>query len=177
MHSIDSYNTINERELLTDIQEGKPLTDTPEGITLEQGSGFATLTASPDEDTTPVSEQATEKKQRRKRTKKAEEDAETVQNMAEPVSEQIQVNDTPAPTETKCNTDVPAKQFKTGSSVELRLALLYGSSAAPKHFKGIHGKFYIWSSDVVNGRIRLTDSLSGVGKPERIIGWVKTKCI
>lgn len=61
---------------------------------------------------------------------------------------------------------------KTGDVVEIRLALLYRSSAAPDHFTGIKGNFYIWNDEVVNGRVRLTDSPSGVGNVGRIVGWV-----
>lgn len=49
---------------------------------------------------------------------------------------------------------------------------MYKSSVALDYFTGIKGVFYIWSSEVVNGRVRLTDSLSGVGNVGRIIGWV-----
>lgn len=67
--------------------------------------------------------------------------------------------------------------FQTGDVFETDLILLYSSSVAPKHFRGIKGKFYIWDDKVVNDRIRLTDSQSGVGKVERIIGWIKVSDI
>lgn len=63
--------------------------------------------------------------------------------------------------------------FDTGEAYETALTLLYASSVAPKHFRGIKGKFYIWSNEIVNGRIRLTDSPSGIGNVDRIIGWIK----
>lgn len=69
-------------------------------------------------------------------------------------------------------TDTETLIIKTGDAVEIRLALLYRSSAAPDHFTGIKGNFYIWNDEVVNGRVRLTDSPSGVGNVGRIVGWV-----
>lgn len=68
--------------------------------------------------------------------------------------------------------EVSDTTLETGSVFETALILLYNSSAAPKHFRGIKGKFYIWSDEIVNGRVRLTDSPSGVGRVDRIIGWV-----
>ncbi|MCM1226413.1 MAG: hypothetical protein NC320_03180 [Clostridium sp.] len=68
--------------------------------------------------------------------------------------------------------EVSGTTLETGGVFETSLILLYNSSAAPKHFRGIKGKFYIWNDEIVNGRIRLTDSPSGVGRADRIIGWV-----
>lgn len=128
----------------------------------------------PTEDkTADVSEQTGGKKQRRKRTKQSDNinsNSETADVDDPNTTEPIDIAET-------AEESAPKKQYKTGDPIDIRLALLYSSSAAPKHFKGIKGRYYIWDAVTVNGRVRLTDSPSGVGKPERIIGWVKLKNI
>ncbi len=69
------------------------------------------------------------------------------------------------------------KTIKTGDVIDTSLILVYQSSVAKKHFTGIKGQFYIWDSEIVNNRIRITNSLNGVGDISKIIGWVNVKDI
>ena len=94
-----------------------------------------------------------EKKTRRKRTKSV-------------------INTELTDSETEESINMESSIIKTGDVFETGLTLLYKSSAAPKHFMSIKGKFYIWDDEVVNGRVRLTDSPTGIGNVNRIIGWV-----
>lgn len=107
-----------------------------------------------------------EKKPRR-RKKDSKESATTENTAADETA-------APAPTES-VTSEISVKKsvYKTGDVFETKLSLLYKSCVAPKHFKVIKGKFYIWNDEVYHGRIRLTDSPSGVGRIDRIIGWVK----
>ena len=168
---------MDNTKLFDTIKEGEPLTDLLEEVTQEQGSDYTTLTASSDEEHMPVPEQVAEKKQRRKRTKKSN-DTDSAVGTDESVEDgSADTETTPDESDTKDSEEVPANKYKTGDSINIRLALLYSSSVAPKHFKGIKGRYYIWDGTVVNGRVRLTDSPSDVGRPERMIGWVKLKNI
>lgn len=65
----------------------------------------------------------------------------------------------------------------TGMPFTVELVLLYASSVAPTHFSSITGTYYFWDSIVENGRIRITDSPNGVGKPSHVIGWVEVSYI
>lgn len=123
--------------------------------------------------TADVSEQTGSKKQRRKRTKQSDSTNSTAEtaDVSNPNSAES------TNTAEMAEGSAPDKSYKTGDPIDIRLALLYSSSVASKHFKGIRGRYYIWNDTVHNGRVRLTDSPSGVGKPERIIGWVKLKNI
>ncbi len=110
-----------------------------------------------------------EKKPRRR--KKNEKESALAENTTADETTEIAV---PAPTES-VTSEIPAKKsvYKTGDVFETKLSLLYKSCVAPKHSKVIKGKFYIWNDEVYHGRIRLTDSPSGVGRVDRIIGWIK----
>lgn len=141
------------------------------------------ITATPESQCENIPEQVeiSEKKPRHKRAKKPalSEVITTTDSVNEPEASTdaavIADESTPAQvTKTIENspTDKKDNLFKSGDVFETRLSLLYSSSVAPRHFRGIRGKFYIWNDEIINGRIRLTDSPSGVGKPERIIGWM-----
>lgn len=165
---------MSENKLFDNIIKTEQLFDVPAEVTPEQSSEDTASIILSDEALTAVSEQVGEKKQRRKRTKKSE-GTDIVGDTAESESSSFSNTESESSIgKTKDFKEVTAdKQYKTGDPINIRLALLYSSSAAPKHFKGIKGRYYIWDDTSVNGRVRLTDSPSGVGKPECIIGWVK----
>lgn len=72
----------------------------------------------------------------------------------------------------------PATEIATGAKVETNIRIrLYGTQNATTPIQTIKGRFYIWDNKTLNGRIRLTDSPSGVGTPGRCIGWVDTSAI
>lgn len=170
---------MNTNKLFSDITETEQSSAISAEDTPEQDANDTVAATPNDGESVPAQEQAEEKKQRKKRTKKSEV-TDTAAVTAESEDTNIPGAETePNESDTKSTAEESAsgKQYKTGDSVDIRLALLYSSSVAPKHFRGIKGRYYVWSGTAVNGRIRLTDSPSGVGKPERVIGWVKIKNI
>lgn len=62
--------------------------------------------------------------------------------------------------------------YITGECIEAPLGFrLYASSVSKTARGRIRGKFYVWDPTVCEGRIRLTDSPSGVARIDRCIGW------
>lgn len=61
-----------------------------------------------------------------------------------------------------------------GTKITLSGANLYASAGASKAAGTKTGTFYIWSSAVTNGRIRITNSAANVGKTGQVTGWVDT---
>lgn len=169
---------MSENKLFDNATKFEQLSDVPADVTPEQSSEDTASIILSDGALTTVSEQVGEKKLRRKRIKKSE-DTDIVADAVKPESDDFSNTESESSkSNTKDFKEVTVdKQYKTGDPVDIRLALLYRSSVAPKHFKGIRGRYYVWDGTAVNGRIRLTDSPSGVGKPERVIGWVKVKNI
>ena len=71
------------------------------------------------------------------------------------------------------STDIPTSEFKAGDSVKLNNVALYASSSTSKIANYKTGTYYIWSDDIKNDRIRITNSKSNVGKAAGVTGWVK----
>lgn len=66
----------------------------------------------------------------------------------------------------------PAKVIKSGSKLKLTNTSLY-ASAYSKTKAGVKtGTYYIWSTSVVNNKIRITNSTSNVGKSGQVTGWI-----
>lgn len=66
--------------------------------------------------------------------------------------------------------------LKTGSKVTLKNVELYASASATKYSSKKSGTYYIYSDETSNGRIRITNSASNVGKTPvgtYVSGWVK----
>lgn len=124
------------------------------------------------DDKTISDKQADAKPQRKKRTKSSNVIKEEIKSENKILEDSTDKEPKNEITKTK-----PKKSFNTGDAIEIKYTFLYNTSVTPKYFKGIQGKYYVWNDEIVNGRIRLTDSLSGVGKPERIVGWVNLKSI
>lgn len=59
-----------------------------------------------------------------------------------------------------------------GAKLTLKNVALYASSAATAKANTKTGIFYIWSTEVVNNRIRITNSTSNVGKAGQVTGWI-----
>ena len=154
---------MSESRLFANITEAEQLADTVTENEQDQEIGDAVT------DTQPIEDVAGRKKQRKKRNKQSNDMGLTADTSVSPDNTSITKSDATGVAEES----VPEKKYRTGDPIDIRLALLYSSSAAPKHFKGIKGRYYIWDDTTVNGRVRLTDSPSGVGKLEHIIGWVK----
>lgn len=67
--------------------------------------------------------------------------------------------------------------LKSGAKVELRNTSLYASSTSDKEAGKVNGTYYLWSDEVINGRIRITNKTSNVGKAGQVTGWVKINSI
>ena len=72
--------------------------------------------------------------------------------------------------------DAP-ERFKKGDVVRLTQTPLYISSMAKTATIKKTGIFYIWSADIVKGRIRVTNKSKNVGVAGKVSGWVDLKDI
>lgn len=71
----------------------------------------------------------------------------------------------------------PTTSLKAGTKVTLKSVELYASSTASKCSSKKSGTYYIYSDETSNGRIRITNSVSNVGKAPAgtyVSGWIKT---
>ena len=59
-----------------------------------------------------------------------------------------------------------------GAKLSLKNVALYASSTAKTKSSSKTGTYYIWSTEVVNGRIRITNKTSNVGKSGQVTGWI-----
>ena len=87
-----------------------------------------------------------------------------------PDPEPVNPDPTPEPTPT------PGTTLTAGTEVKLNNTTLYGSSTAKTGSKR-SGTYYIYSDEVINGRIRITTPKSNVGKTpvgSYVTGWVNT---
>lgn len=87
-----------------------------------------------------------------------------------PDPEPVTPDPTPEPTPT------PGAVLTAGTEVKLDNTTLYGSSTAKTGSKR-SGIYYIYSDEIVNGRIRITTPKSNVGKTpigSHVTGWVNT---
>lgn len=73
-------------------------------------------------------------------------------------------------TETKSN-------FKAGDAITLNKTNLYSSASTNTPSNTKTGTYYVWSDAVVNGRIRITNSKSNVGKTGQVTGFVNVNDI
>lgn len=64
-----------------------------------------------------------------------------------------------------------------GAKVTLNSANLYASSESTSSSGTRSGTYYLWDSSVKNGRIRITNQSSNVGKSGQVTGWVNTSDI
>lgn len=67
--------------------------------------------------------------------------------------------------------------IKAGAKVTLNKTSLYTSATASSGSGTKTGTFYLWDASVVNGRIRITNASSNVGKSGQVTGWVKVSDI
>lgn len=69
---------------------------------------------------------------------------------------------------------------KAGDRITLRSVALYASASTSNYSSKKSGTYYIYSNEVLNGRIRITNSASNVGKTpigNYVTGWVKVSDI
>lgn len=67
--------------------------------------------------------------------------------------------------------------LKAGQKVVLNNTPLYASSTTTKVSSYKTGTYYLWDSKVTNGRIRITNKTSNVGKSGQVTGWIDTSSI
>lgn len=73
--------------------------------------------------------------------------------------------------ETAPSTD-EAVTVKAGTALKLSKTALFRSSTAKTATSYKTGTFYIWSDEVVKGRVRITNSKSRVGVAGQVTGWI-----
>lgn len=59
-----------------------------------------------------------------------------------------------------------------GTKLNLQDTHLYGSSSIKTSVGTKTGTYYVWSNEVVNGRIRITNNTANVGKTGQVTGWI-----
>ena len=62
--------------------------------------------------------------------------------------------------------------LKAGDKLSLSSEKLYTSSTAKNASSIKTGTYYIWSNEIVNGRVRITNSKANVGKAGQVTGWI-----
>ena len=67
--------------------------------------------------------------------------------------------------------------YKAGQKVYLNKAPLYSNSTTSTVASYKTGTYYLWSTEVVKGRIRITNKTSNVGKSGQVTGWINTSSI
>lgn len=79
----------------------------------------------------------------------------------------------PTASTTTSPTATPEKSsIVAGAKLTLSNVALYASSSAKSKSSTKSGTFYVWSKDVVNNRIRITNSTANVGKSGQVTGWI-----
>lgn len=74
--------------------------------------------------------------------------------------------------QTNVATGTPSAKLKAGDSFKLTSVPFYVSSSAKTSNSKKSGTFWVWSNEVINGRIRLTNAKSRVGISGMVSGWV-----
>lgn len=67
--------------------------------------------------------------------------------------------------------------FASGSAVKLTNTALYAASTSSKASSHLTGTYYIWSSTIVNNRVRITRAKSYAGKSGKVVGWISFAAI
>lgn len=79
--------------------------------------------------------------------------------------------ETPNPTTPTNPTPTPAT-LSAGTKLTLKNVALYVSSGAATKAATRSGTYYVWSKDVINNRIRITNNTANVGKSGQVTGWI-----
>lgn len=70
-------------------------------------------------------------------------------------------------------TSAKAETKNDNSKLTLKEVSLYSSSDAKTAKKKISGTYYIYSNEVINNKIRITNSKANIGKSGQVTGWIK----
>ena len=96
--------------------------------------------------------------------------------IAEQVNKKLNATTTTTTT-AKPTTTTASSGYTAGQAVTLSSTPLYATSMTTTSSGTRSGTFYIWSTDTVNKRIRITNSKSNVGKTGQVTGWVNIEDI
>lgn len=88
-----------------------------------------------------------------------------------PVAE-TQKNPTTSTTITASISKIP---IKTGKKIKLKNVNLYASSTTKTSSGKRTGTYYVWSNEIISGRIRITNKKINVGKSGQVTGWINKK--
>ncbi len=81
--------------------------------------------------------------------------------------------DAPGSAPAQSTTDlISPSTLKAGQIFKVTNIPIYGSATSTKVAKTITGTYYLWSTQIVTGRIRITNALSRVGVSGQVTGWV-----
>lgn len=72
----------------------------------------------------------------------------------------------------KPSTGTPALTLTAGAELKLQRVSLYVSSSAKNAAGTKTGTYYLWSAEVVSGRVRITNTRANVGKAGQVTGWI-----
>ena len=62
--------------------------------------------------------------------------------------------------------------ISAGTKLSLKNTALYASSTSKLKSSSKTGTYYVWSKELVNNRIRITNSTTNVGKSGQVTGWI-----
>lgn len=62
--------------------------------------------------------------------------------------------------------------LKAGQAITLRNEPLFATAYTKKQAGTIYGTYYLWSADVINGRVKITTDMSKVGVNGQVTGWI-----
>ena len=72
----------------------------------------------------------------------------------------------------KPSTGTPAPTLTAGAELKLQRVSLYVSSSAKNAAGTKTGTYYLWSAEVISGRVRITNTRANVGKAGQVTGWI-----
>lgn len=81
---------------------------------------------------------------------------------------------TPAPTTKPAEKPVEKTFGTAGAQVKLNKTKLYASASTKTASSTKTGDYYLWSNEVVDGRVRITNAKNNAGKSGQVTGWVST---
>ena len=73
------------------------------------------------------------------------------------------------------NTSDKNTSIKAVKKLSLKDCPVYSSSTSKDVYKKKTGTYYVWSKEIVNGRVRITNTKDNVGKSGQVTGWINKK--
>ena len=67
--------------------------------------------------------------------------------------------------------------IKAGKKLSLKSVPLYASATSSTKATSVTGTYYLWNTEKVNSRYRITNSTSNVGKSGQVTGWIDSKYV